>query len=118
MWVRRGRAASQDELFDWWSRLRLVVVDRKSVGGSNDGQARVRLDVVPFSRSEERDAREWFAESVSSAELARNEGISSSVDGSERGEGGVFSVLIATSIRQRPLTSFRWTLDLPPERSP
>lgn len=116
--IVREVVASRVDLLAWWESRRLKVVGLESVESPTGSQARVRLDVVPFSRSEERDTQDWFAESVSAAELARNEGVSASVDGNDRARGGVFSVLIATSIRRRPLTSYRWTIELPRERSP
>jgi len=116
--VTREVIDSIENLVTWWEGQRLRVVDLDVLSSGVGSQARVRLDVVPFSRTEQRETQEWFARSVSAAELARNEGASASVDGSSGGQDGVFSVLIATSIQRRPLTSYRWTIDLPRERSP
>ena len=106
----RDELDSMEALVDWWGRVRLTVVSPAPNNPAEGGQARVRLDVVPFSQSEQVDTQRWLAQSVSSAELARSEGLSTSVDGSETRASGVFSVLIATSIRRRPVTSLRWTV--------
>lgn len=116
--VTREVIDSTEDLVIWWAGKRLRVVNLDILASGVGAQARVRLEVVPFSSTEQRETREWFAESVSAAELARNEGASASVEGSSGGKDGVFSILIATSIRRRPLTSYRWTVELPRERSP
>lgn len=112
----RAEIASMEELREWWGEVRIAVVDRAPTTVEERVRARVRLDIVPFSQSEQVDTQRWFAKSVSSAELARSEGLSTAVDGSEDQTGGVLSVLIATSIRRRPMTSLRWTVT--PSSSP
>lgn len=109
---------SHRALAEWWSGTRLTVVPASSEAIDNATRARVTLDVVPFSQAEQADTQEWFSQSISSAELSRTEGTSTSVSGAEKRGSGVFSVLIATSIRSRPLTSFNWTVQLPAVRSP
>ena len=109
---------SLQTLAKWWSSARLTVVPAGSEGLDRSTRARVTLEVVPFSQAEQADTQEWFEQSVSSAELSRTEGVSTSVSGAEKRGSGVFRVLIATSIRSRPLTSFTWVVDLPTDRTP
>ena len=118
-----GRGEPQSEILDssealaeWWSGLQLVILDGRKVRDSSR-EARVALDVLPFSRSEELDTQRWYAESVSRADSGLD-------DGNVRAGGGggmeqVFTLLVATSIQRRPLTSFDWTIALPaPEKKP
>ena len=112
------KIANDQELESWWRLVHFDVISKEKFAESDNSRARVRLDVVPFSQAEQTDTQEWFAQSVSSAELARSEGVSTPISGSEKSGSGVFSVLIATSIRSRPLTSFTWVLDTPSTESP
>jgi hypothetical protein len=117
---------SREELRSWWRALSLRIVDLDGPGDLPDTgprgrrsarEARVRLDVVPFSQSEQVDTQRWFAESVRRAEATGSQGESSVVVDSEGGDS-VFSLLIATSIRSRPLTTYTWTLELPAAPKP
>jgi len=116
--IRRTELDTSDALSEWWQDLELLVVPSSSSSIDGSTQARIGLEVVPFSQAEQTETQEWFSQSVSSAELARTEGVSTSVSGTEKQGNGVFSVLIATSIRRRPLTTFSWTVELSQGRSP
>jgi hypothetical protein len=102
--------SSFEELEGWWVELRLVLLASPVVGGGEE--AKVVLDVIPFSRSEQLDTQRWLADSVSRGE--RSGGTPQGGDSL----GRVFSVLIATSIQRRPVTSYRWILTNPEERMP
>jgi len=119
--LEQSVVGSRDELREWWSGLSLRLVDlnrsERPDGQRGARRARVRLDVVPFSQSEQVDTQRWFAESARRAEAAASQGDSSVVVDSEGGDS-VFSLLIATSIRSRPLTSYSWTMDLPTQPEP
>ena len=116
--MRQSEFSSQETLMEWWRGTKLIVVPLDSPPAAEAAQARVTLDVVPFSQLEQIDTQEWFSRSVSSAELARSEGLSTSVSGNEKRASGVFGVLIATSIRRKPLITFRWNLEIPLESLP
>ena len=96
----------------------LLFADHSGDFGAAPNTARVILEVVPFSHSEQLDTRRWFEESVQRAEQDKNEGISRSAEGGDESLGRVFSVLIATSIRRRAVTSYRWDVDWPGRSSP
>lgn len=96
---------SMEELVQWWGELELVVLASHPAPGERT--ARVRLEVVPFSRSEQLDTQRWLSDSAS-----RSEGPGSRTEGGES-LGRVFRVLIATSIQRRPLTEYRWSLTIP-----
>lgn len=110
--VSRRVISSHEELLDWWEDLALPVLDGSSEAAASASQARVTLEVVPFSRAEQDEAQRWFAEGVGRREGA-GESVSDSPDDREGSLEQVFSVLIATSIQRRALISYRWTLDLP-----
>ena len=115
----RATLTSREALDGWWSGLQLAVLEAAdSAPGAAPNTARVILEVVPFSHSEQLDTRRWFEESVQRAEQDKNEGISRSAEGGDESLGRVFSVLIATSIRRRAVTSYRWDVDWPERSSP
>ena len=108
--AQRVSLDSLQALTRWWSELRLVVLDGESVRRSSR-PARIALEVLPFSRSEELDTQRWYSESVSRAE--------GGIEGSNVQAGGgsverVFTPLVATSIQRRPVTSYDWVIPLPP----
>ena len=113
----RATVPSREALDAWWAGLRLAVFDAGSAPDPAPESARVILEVVPFSHSEQLDTQRWFEESVQRAEQGKNEGISRSAEGGEESLGRVFGVLIATSIRRRAVTSYRWDVAWPPENS-
>ena len=117
-----GRPGSHDfpspeSLRLWWSDLRLPVLDVGNLSASLGGRARVTLQIIPFSRAEATDTQRWFAESVRRAELAKA-GTSAAISDQSSDAGGVLDLLLATSIRRRPLTSYRWLIDLPSGPAP
>ncbi len=112
----RHKVDSEEGLRAWWGSLRLTILDR-SLTGAGTGRARVVLEVIPFSRAEEADTQRWFSESVHRAELGKA-GTSAPITEKKGSGGGVLDMLIATSIRRRPLMTFRWDVDLPGAASP
>jgi hypothetical protein len=110
--IEHETLASDRALVEWWEGLRLIVLDARAVRAAAN-QARVQLDLLPFSQSEELDTQRWYSESVGRAELDPDRGgVSSPSRGSSSMEHA-FRLLIATSIRRRPVVSYDWTLDLP-----
>lgn len=106
-----------EELSAWWSQLSLLVMDpdaRRAAGRS----VRVVLDVIPFSQAERDDTERWFSEVIGAAARSGGEEVDRSPDDREESLGSVLSVLIATSIQRRALTSYQWTLEVPGEAAP
>ena len=98
--VRRDTLASFERLAAWWSAVDVVVTPRAP---ATLATASVELSVVPFSRSEQRDAQRWFS-SAPAPETA---------DDAQAGPGesrlnGVVDLLIATSIQRRSVVRYRW----------
>ncbi len=81
-------------------------------------RTRVVLDVVPFSQAERDDTERWFSEVIGAAARSGEEETERSPDDREESLGRVLSVMIATSIQRRALTSYQWTLELPGGPSP
>jgi len=92
--VDRQRVASPEALEKWWrtpARLLLTNADRVVL--------QVDLSVLPFSAAEEEDARQW---------ITKSGGVGTATGGG----GGIVDALIGTTISARPITSFRWNVDL------
>ena len=106
-----------EELDRWWRRAGLTVLGPESVGGVG-GTVRLVLDVIPFSQAERDDTERWFSETIGAAAGGDAEEANRSPDDREESLARVLSVMIATSIQRRALTSYEWTLELPGERSP
>ena len=89
----RHRLASLDALEKWWrAPVRLLSTKASRVA------LQVDLSVLPFSTAEEEDAREW---------ITKSGGV-----GTEGGSGGLVDALIGTTISAKPLTSYRWNVEL------
>jgi len=108
---------SFDELTSWWQQLSLPVMAPGAKRPTTRG-VRVVLDVIPFSQAERDDTERWFSETIGAAARSGSEDADRSLDDREESLGRVLSVMIATSIQRRALTSYEWALQLPAEVSP
>lgn len=89
----RQRIASAEALEKWWrAPVRLFTSSAPRVA------LQVELSVLPFSAAEEDDARAW---------ITKSGGVGTAAGGS-----GLVDALIGTTISARPITSFRWNVDL------
>jgi hypothetical protein len=91
---KRGaqRIPSLEQLEKWW-RAPLRVIDAPA-----GARAEIELRVLPFSAAEEEDARRW---------LSKSGGV-----GAGSGPGGLVDVLIGTTLNAKPITTFRWTVEM------
>lgn len=91
--VDRQRIASREALEKWW---------RTPVRLFASGESRIPLDislaVLPFSSAEEEDARQW---------IAKSGGVGTGDSGS-----GFIDALIGTTLESKPITTFRWRIEL------
>jgi hypothetical protein len=81
----RLRLTSHEAMVKWWRtpvRVLATAADRVAL--------QIDLTVLPFSAAEEADARDWMTV----------------------GGGGIVDALIGTTISARPITSYRWNVDL------
>ena len=91
--VDRQRLSSSEALEKWWrTPVRLLSTNAARVA------LQVELSVLPFSAAEEEDARQW---------ISKSGGV-----GTAGGGGGIVDALIGTTISARPITSYRWSVDL------
>jgi hypothetical protein len=92
--IEQQRLASFDALTKWWDNpTRLIAASGEHVALD------VELSVLPFSAAEEKDAREWISKS-------------GGVGSPAAGGGGLVDALIGTTITARPITTYRWSVDL------
>ena len=86
----RQRISSADALEKWWrTPVRLFATSAQRVA------LQVDLNVLPFSAAEEDDARQWITKA-----------------GGVGSDTGLVGALIGTTISAKPITSFRWNVDL------
>ena len=116
--LERARLDSFEALVDWWRDLRPVVLDgqRTQLGGT--AVVRVLLEVVPFSRSEQRDAQRWFSDSLEKQGRSSAEQVAESVDDQPEQLSRAINLLLATSIQRRALATFQWNLSRPRDAKP
>lgn len=89
----RQRITSAEALEKWWrAPVRLFASRASRV------VLQVELNVLPFSAAEEDDARAW---------ITKSGGVGTAAGGS-----GLVDALIGTTISAKPITSFRWNVDL------
>ncbi len=88
----RQRLASLDALEKWWrTPLRMMATKASRVA------LQIDLSVLPFSAAEDADARQW---------ITKSGGVGTSSD------AGLVDALIGTTISAKPLTSYRWNVEL------
>ncbi len=109
--------SSFEELAAWWRELRVLVM-RLETMRALEPEVRLVLDVIPFSQAERDDTERWFSETIGAAARSGDEESDRSPDDREESLGRVLSVMIATSIQRRALTSYEWALRLPGESPP
>jgi hypothetical protein len=98
---RRYVLPSFEALAGWWSALVLPVTPR---GNPPSSQAKVELQVLPFSSAEQEDAQRWFSGALG-PEAAGDP--PSAETGTSRLDG-VVDLLMATSIQRRVLARYQW----------
>ncbi|MEM1180249.1 MAG: hypothetical protein AAGM22_18040 [Acidobacteriota bacterium] len=91
-----------------WRALDLVATAPGADPGA--GRWRVELDVIPFSRGEQRDTQRWFSESMDS-DGGAEQTARASEDRSQALEE-VFNLLLATSIGRRAILSYSWQVEV------
>lgn len=112
----RRTLESMGELESWWRSLRLVVSGSDLFASGLDPprprEAKVSLDVVPFTQAEQRDAQRWFSETLDEAGKSGAEELADSADKSPDTLDRTFHLLMATAIQRRALVSYRWTVPI------
>jgi len=98
--VQKTSIDTFEHLTDWWSHTPLR-------SGPARSDAHAKLEVIPFSASEEEDAQRWLARSIGAGS---NAGDPSQPADAARSTGGILDLLIGTSVQRHPLQTWRWTL--------
>jgi hypothetical protein len=89
----RQSIATLEALEKWWrTPVRLLATSAARVS------LQVDLSVLPFSAAEEEDARQW---------ISKSGGV-----GTTGGGSGLVDALIGTTIAAKPLTTYRWNVEL------
>jgi hypothetical protein len=95
---------SDEELAAWWTMRPVIsILAPAATGFTGD----LELRILPFSYREERDARGWVSRALG-LQAAGPRTTSSPPE--ERAQSSVIDVLIATSIRAKPLAVHRWRI--------
>ncbi len=110
---QREQAASFADLLTWWQELWLMLSDSDRLDKPWPKRLKVTADVVPFSQSEEGDARRWFSETIHDRKRSGTEELGRSGEKRTDALSQTFNLLLATSIRRRAVISYTWTLILP-----
>lgn len=116
--ARQESLPTPERLAAWWRGLEIPAAAGLAPGGR--WQVKVELSVIPFSRSEQRDAQRWVSDTL--GEGARGGGASPpptpgqpQVD-SGPALGGVLDLLIVTSIKRPNVATYVWTASPRPAR--
>jgi len=91
--AEQQRITSRDALDKWWrAPLRIA--------GTKASRLSLQIDVtvLPFSAAEREDARQW---------ISKSGGV-----GNTGGGSGIVDALIGTTIDAKPITSYRWNVEL------
>lgn len=102
--IERHTFRSEAELQTWLRAPRLTI-GRAGPAGTT---ARIVLEVIPFSASEEADAKEWLARSVTAPGPARAN--------QDDAIPSLFSAVVSSSIRRKPIVRYAWNTRLEPKR--
>lgn len=115
--VRHLRFADLPALAAWWRRPGLVLAPA-GAGSGEHRPLRLRLRVIPFSASEQRDAQAWLTESLADPRGGAAEQTDDAAEEAGRPLDHLFRVLLATSIARGTLLEEEWEVGLPAARSP
>lgn len=98
---------SFEELETWWRDLRLAVLPAAEARRARRlDQARLVIDVVPFSAAEARDTQRWFSETLDDAKTSSAEDTTSQESSDTLSR--TFRLMMATSIQRRSIRVFRY----------
>ncbi len=105
---------SRDRLQEWWRSVVLRVAPAEGVWRSTPTQAKVALQVLPFSQAEQRDAQDWLLRSLRGTAAAPERGASAPGQPAQRSAAtpvrDFYGAMLASSIGRRSLISYSWTV--------
>ncbi|MCH9651213.1 MAG: hypothetical protein K0U98_23515 [Deltaproteobacteria bacterium] len=113
----RHQLTTLEELHTWWRELRVPLLDLRARAPASNANGSIEIDIVPFSKAERDDTQRWLYDSALRAgSTAQSPSLEDRADRSPTTRNSleqVFGVLIATSLRSRAVTSFRWQAKVP-----
>ncbi|HJX28176.1 MAG TPA: hypothetical protein VJ885_09705 [Thermoanaerobaculia bacterium] len=109
--ARQESLPTPERLAAWWRGLEIPAAAGLAPGGR--WQVKVELSVIPFSRSEQRDAQRWVSDTLGDGARGGGAGPPTApgqpqVD-SGPALGGVLDLLIVTSIKRPNVATYVWT---------
>lgn len=111
---RSSRLESFEALRSWWHQPELPVLEATALErGEGAWEVVVEVRMIPFSATEQEDARRWFTRSLETPGGAA-EAVGKASDEQTESLGRVMRLLMATSIQRRALTRHRWTVSFEP----
>lgn len=106
----RRQLAGRRALARWWRDL---TFELPSAAGSRPQGVRLEIELLPFSRAEQEDARRWVSDALrQEGEGADRAAQGAAADGPEP-LANVLNLLMATSVRRDPVARWRWRLAVP-----
>lgn len=112
------RFESRRHLDGWWRRLELPLTAAGGLDRGRSWRVRLELAVVPFSSAEQRDAQRWLSRSLDATGEGSAAATSEATEEPPLAFTDLLNLLMATSIQRPALTSYEWTLSVPPEAPP
>lgn len=103
--IEKKTLRSFEALKEWWAAPRLPIARRHAAGGT----IRISVSVIPFSASEEADVKRWLARSLPGGAEGGAGQVGSSGQVS-RGAPSLFSAVIGSSIRRKPVLRYVWNV--------
>lgn len=100
--------SGEGELSAWWRVLSLRLLDLRLGRPGQRTPVKVVFELVPFSHQEEAGARAWLRGREANLEQDQ------SSDQGHAGGDRLINMLVATSIKRKPLLRFHWKVDLEP----
>jgi hypothetical protein len=110
---RRETLASFDSLVKWWEALQWTVTSERSAQAGGRAELKITISVVPFSATEERDARRWFAQSIEGPQDLGSPPVARGPGETTTSRDDMLGALISTAIKRRALRTFQWTVIIP-----
>jgi hypothetical protein len=109
--LERANFPSFERLADWWRGARLLLIRAPADAGAQ--RVEVRLRIIPFSQSEQRDTQRWFTQALSGEKAGSAGAVSDAVRDQPESFSQVINLLMATSIGRPALLESVWKLSVP-----
>ena len=109
--AQRTTLPSFERLSEWWRDSRLVVA--RPPAAANARILEVRLRIIPFSQSEQLDAKRWFSQALSAERSGVAGALSEAVENQPESFSQLLNLLLADAIGRPSLLEYQWKLPIP-----